>query len=339
MFLFVVRFVRRALFAFILLYYCLLPIIIRIHPEILRDGIFQQGVYSPLSGCNVSEPSTCGFDAVRNYYMSHDPLHSPLNNFIGVWHFSKHHKFDIDLSDDEYIKQQLYHSDDDILIYFHGNTAARFLTHRRQLAERLNDHYQLHVFSIDYRGYADSSSISPITEESVVVDGLLIYRKLRQLIKNNRKIFIWGHSLGSGVATHLTKILSQSKNDSSPDGLILEAPMSSIHDAIMSFPIGKPLTRIPLYARWLSDAIDMTGIKFDSYENICSVDSPVMILHAEDDKTLPFWQGVKLYEQGKRCEKNITFVPIERKYRCRHKYIMNYPKLDENLKKFFHERK
>lgn len=92
-----------------------------------------------------------------------------------------------------------------------------------------------HVISLDYRGYGDSDNVSP-TEEGVVLDAIAVFQYIRNLTMN--PVFIWGHSLGTGVATNM---LSQLKYNASvnPKGVILEAPFTNIRDEIRQHPFAR----------------------------------------------------------------------------------------------------
>lgn len=53
-----------------------------------------------------------------------------------------------------------------------------------------------HVFALDYRGYGDSTG-SP-TEKGVVKDLLELYELVKTYANENTKLFLYGHSLGTG---------------------------------------------------------------------------------------------------------------------------------------------
>lgn len=82
-----------------------------------------------------------------------------------------------------------------------------------------------------------------MTESSVVNDVVHIFKWLKERTK--AKIFIWGHSLGTGVATHVTANLKQ--NRITPMGVILETPFTSVIDVMKLHPIVKVCTSIFLY--------------------------------------------------------------------------------------------
>ena len=92
-----------------------------------------------------------------------------------------------------------------IFIYAHGNDGDRTESHRRNLCVNLNN-LGYHVFAIDYRGFGDSSGWP--SEDGVVKDVLVLFNFLKSY-QNQSKIFLWGHSLGTGISAHAAKILSE----------------------------------------------------------------------------------------------------------------------------------
>lgn len=81
---------------------------------------------------------------------------------------------------------------DPVVLYLHGNTGTRANGHRVDLYKTLRQ-LGYHVIAMDYRGFADSSDISP-TENGCVSDSFAMYRYIRNL--TNSPVFIYGHSLG-----------------------------------------------------------------------------------------------------------------------------------------------
>lgn len=84
---------------------------------------------------------------------------------------------------------------DPIVLYLHGNTGTRANGHRVDLYKTLR-RLGYHVIAMDYRGFADSSDISP-TEGGCVSDALAMYRYIKNL--TNSPVFVYGHSLGDVI--------------------------------------------------------------------------------------------------------------------------------------------
>ena len=115
-----------------------------------------------------------------------------------------------------------------------------------------------------------------------------------------KDIVIYGESLGTGVATHL----SQNKNFG---GLILETPFTSMIDAAKTF---YPYIPVGLL---LKD-------KFDNKSKIKNISIPVLIMHGEVDQIVPFFMGKKMYE-----------IANEPKYSYFTKHDNHMMEYDENL--------
>ena len=78
------------------------------------------------------------------------------------------------------------------------------------MCQRLRDELKYDVITFDYRGFGDSTG-EP-TEYGLVKDARFIYDWLDKLSNGQRKIYLWGHSLGSAVACQLAARLSDDKS-------------------------------------------------------------------------------------------------------------------------------
>lgn len=132
------------------------------------------------------------------------------------------------------------------------------------------------VVAFDYRGYGASDD-GPLTEDGLYRDARAVYDWMRTVrdIPASR-IIIYGHSLGSGVATHLAAEVEAA-------GLLLEGAFTSVPD------VGAeryPWMPVRQFARE----------RFASVERIGSVAMPKLLLHATDDGVIPFAFGQRLHE-------------------------------------------
>lgn len=102
--------------------------------------------------------------------------------------------FDVNDSQDKELlfEEILKKTKDPIVLYLHGNTGTRANGHRVELYNILRQ-LGYHVIAMDYRGFADSSDISP-TESGCVNDAFAMYRYIKNLTTS--PVFIYGHSLG-----------------------------------------------------------------------------------------------------------------------------------------------
>ena len=119
---------------------------------------------------------------------------------------------------------------------------------------------------------------------------------------DEKNIVIYGESLGTGVATHL----SQNKEFA---GVILETPFTSMIDAAKKF---YPYIPVGLL---LKD-------KFENKNKIKNIKSPILIMDGEKDQIVPFEMGKKMFE-----------IANEPKYSYFTKYDNHMMEYDESLVK------
>lgn len=114
------------------------------------------------------------------------------------------------------------------------------------MCEKLRKELKYDVFVFDYRGFGDSTG-EP-TEEGLVRDARYIYDWLHNTSNGQRKIYIWGQSLGSAVACQLAARLSDDESmkfnfqlfllfiylGKSLAGIVMEAAFINIHQALQT---------------------------------------------------------------------------------------------------------
>ncbi|KAJ8968627.1 hypothetical protein NQ314_002207 [Rhamnusium bicolor] len=183
------------------------------------------GVMSPK---NYSKTEAFGIKGVKNFYVD---LKNEDNITLGVWQILPNEILSEVIENDDYnYDGALTNGNYNILLYMHGNAGDRATA--LELYDLLRKYY--HIFAVDYRGYADSSC-ADMTETSIVGDMVEFYKWLRN--RSNSSIFVWGHSLGTGIGTQL--IANLKKENISSHGLILETPFTSVTDVMKTHPIIK----------------------------------------------------------------------------------------------------
>lgn len=240
---------------------------------------------------------------------------------------------------DEAIQKELFEetlkaTSNDIVLYLHGNTASRGASHRVELYKMLRS-LNYHVITLDYRGYGDSANISP-TERGVVYDALAVYQYITSISKN--PVYLWGHSLGTGVATHLLSLLTDMSLPG-PKALVLESPFNNIREEICAHPFSKLYRHLPWFDFMISSPMYANQLRFESDNHISEFRQPVLILHAEDDAVVPFKLGYKLYRialdtRGKAWGP-VEFHRFEKTSHYGHRYICRAPNLPEIVLGFF----
>ena len=181
------------------------------------------------------------------------------------------------------------------VVFFHGNAGS--LENR---IHKLNHFQEMNVnfLIIAWRGF--SGNKGKPSEKGLYEDGKSAINWLLDKGVEEKNIIIYGESLGTGVATHL----SQNKNFG---GLILETPFTSMIDAAKIFYPYIPVSLL------LKD-------KFENKNKIKNVTFPVLIMHGEMDQIVPFFMGKKMYE-----------IANEPKYSYFTKHDNHMMEYDENL--------
>lgn len=170
------------------------------------------------------------------------------------------------------------------IVYFHGN--AGNLAVRAARFDRLLDH-GYGVVAMAYRGSSGSSG-SP-SEAAIRADTDRLFDSLSSLLGNQPETLVYyGESLGSAVAVSLAL-------RHPPDGLVLEAPFTSIADVAQRrlpvFPV-----RLGLTERW--DTLTVIG----------QVRMPLLVMHGTADQVVPFTQGRAVYEAAGSDRKQFRAV-------------------------------
>ena len=157
-----------------------------------------------------------------------------------------------------------------ILLYFHGNGGT--LWNRRNRARLLVEDGRGFLI-VSYRGYSGSTGTP--TESGLREDARTAHAWLAKQYRPER-IVLYGESLGSGVAVRLA-------SERPVGGLILEAPYTSTAD-------------VAKLTYWFVPVDLLMRDQFRSIEAITQVQSPLLVLHGEEDGLIPIRLGEKLYE-------------------------------------------
>src|SRR5262249_9441689 len=144
------------------------------------------------------------------------------------------------------------------------------------------------VLAVDYRGFGESSNISP-TEENSYEDAEAAWEYLGRLAPG-RKRYIVGHSLGGAIAVDLARRHPEAS------GLVLEATFTSVRDMISQSPWG-----------FLPVGLILTQ-KFDALSKIGEVRMPVLIAHGVRDAIVPVQMGERLYAAANEPKR---FIRVE----------------------------
>ncbi|XP_068238665.1 lysophosphatidylserine lipase ABHD12-like isoform X2 [Palaemon carinicauda] len=326
------RWLRAAVIGTIVLLFVLfviVPVVYRYSPGIQRYFIFLNKVQGNIE---FGKPEDVGLPGTRNFY-----IETEENVSVGVWHILPEplvHSVP-DISSEEQAKwfEDTLRNNNPVIFYMHGNKGSRGQERRVNLYNVLRK-MGYHIITFDYRGYGDSSSVIP-SESGLVTDAKVIFQYLLNYTKASL-IFVWGHSLGTGVACHSVSELCQEQK--CPGGVILEAPFNSITEEVRHHPMGMIFWGLPYFDWAFVDPLKDIDVQFKSDVHITRITAPIIILHAQDDRVIPFDLGKKLYEAGLHGRSRelppISFIEFKTEFGYGHNYISRAPELMPIIKNF-----
>ncbi len=194
-----------------------------------------------------------------------------------------------------------YHEKDIIknktILFFHGNAGS--LENRIHKLNHFQD-MKVNFLIIAWRGF--SGNQGKPSETGLYEDGESAIKWLLKKGIDEKNIVIYGESLGTGVATHL----SQNRNFA---GIILETPFTSMIDAAKKFYPYIPVSFL------LKD-------KYENKNKIKNIKFPILVMHGEKDQIVPFDMGKKIFE-----------IANEPKYSYFTKYDNHMMEYDDSLVK------
>lgn len=328
------RFIRRCLFGtakatlFVLIViFGFIPVLFRYAYPLQRTIIFLNFVKWTRTE-DLRTPDKLGLPATRNFYITTDE-----DVTLGVWHVLPASLMNESVNaNDSFYEEALSHGEP-VIVYMHGNSGSRGGSHRVELYTLLR-RMNYHVITFDYRSYGDSSPVSP-TEMGVVADGKYVFKWVQQRTKTS-PLYVWGHSLGTGVSSHALSLLSQEGKKA--DGLILESPFNNLRDELTEHPFSKLYRYFPWFEFFFVDPVGENQLLFETDKHLGIIKSPVLLLHAEDDMVVPYQLGKRLYNTAIQIRPKdagpIKFVTFDKSHKCGHKYICRSPALPPVIKGF-----
>lgn len=307
----------------------LLPVIFHYSYSIQKKILFLNFVYWPLK-VEFSDPKSVGLEGVRNFY-----LHTDQQVKIGLWQILPQSLLNNSIpATDEAYEAVLSNSTQPVFLYMHGNSGNRASSHRLELYKLFQD-LDYHVIAFDYRSYGDSDVVE-LSEEGVVTDSKYVFEWVMKKVNGSTPVFVWGHSLGTGVSAHVLALLAA--ENIQPAALFLEAPFTNIADELTEHPFSQLFKHLPWFQWVIIEPFYKNNLRFESDKHITKIECPIMILHAEDDGVIPISLAEKLYKTAIDSHGNntnrIQMIKIDSSYGLGHKYICRYKKLPSIIKTF-----
>ncbi|XP_057368522.1 lysophosphatidylserine lipase ABHD12-like isoform X1 [Daphnia carinata] len=298
-----------------ILYICV-PLSFRFMPAFQRHLVFLPYLRWPV-GVDFGDPSSEGLSGARNLYLETD---SDVK--VGVWHILPESLIGAKFETPE----EALGAGNPIVLYLHGNSGSRAGSHRIELYKILQS-LNYHVITMDYRGYADST-LTYMSEDGAVTDATAVYDYIKKHSKDSM-VVVWGHSLGTGVASRTVRQLCDDKQP--PNRLILEAPFNNVRDEIRNHPLSYIFRPIPAFDWFFTEPLVANNLAFDSDKHIARIDCPILILHAQDDAVIPIILAKKLYEEALNSRPAgwppVQFIEFHQDFGYAHKYICRAPEL------------
>ncbi|KAL7379792.1 hypothetical protein ABVT39_005951 [Epinephelus coioides] len=304
---------------FLITVYASVPVILYLFPWILGHVLFSHLLRFPFF-VDLSRPEDV-LNHTCNFY-----LDTEADVSVGVWHTLPASQWEKAAGRSPEWYQETLGDGNPVIIYLHGNAGTRALIHRVELVKVFSA-AGYHVFSLDYRGFGDSSG-EP-SEAGVTSDALYLYHWVKK--QSRGPVYLWGHSLGSGVATNAA--LKIQEQGSVVDALILDGAFTSAEEMVVKHWIVKMYKFLPGFEGLLWNILERNNIVFANDKNLKVLNSPLLILHAEDDHIVPYHMGLKLYEISLQAKKEYDRdVQVEMiTYSADLGYAHNMIYLDPNL--------
>jgi len=167
-----------------------------------------------------------------------------------------------------------------VLICFHGN--ADLAMWQLDWAREVERHTRFAVFLAEYRGYMSLGG-SP-TYSNTKLDAQAAYNYVVSTIGvEPGRIALFGHSLGSGIATELAEVHP-------PKALLLQSPFTSAQ------AMARLVISTPMILGWRA----ISRIHFDTRRAVSRLDVPVSVAHGKRDRVVPFRMGVEVFDAAKQ---------------------------------------
>ncbi|KAJ1982796.1 hypothetical protein H4R35_000155 [Dimargaris xerosporica] len=179
-----------------------------------------------------------------------------------------------------------------VILYFHGQSGSRERASRVTAYKALHAAApQAHLVALDYRGYGDSSG-TPDDEAMITLDALAIWNYLVQRVPP-RRILLYGHSLGTGVAAKLCQLAE--KQDQVPLGLCLECAYESITNVMMDYPT-IPILRPFRKSAWLTQVfVQSVNFHLDTWRRLPLLKAHTLLIHGRLDRDILTQNSINLF--------------------------------------------
>lgn len=166
-----------------------------------------------------------------------------------------------------------------IVVFFHGNSynLEKFID---KMEPWIKAGYGL--LAPEYEGFGHIPG--DLRQAQLETDAKTAIAYLNSKGFKNQDIILYGHSLGTYVATYTAQKLGQ---ENPFDAVILEAPFFSLLETARTYVYGL----VPL--SWIMKDI------YPTFELVDQINTRVFIGHGKKDKVIPYTQGLRLFNQAR----------------------------------------
>jgi fermentation-respiration switch protein FrsA (DUF1100 family) len=195
-----------------------------------------------------------------------------------------------------------------IVVLFHGNAG-----HAGDRAHKLDEMLPegAGVLLAEYRGYGGNPGRP--SEAGLLADARSVLAALEGPQSDGRAIFLYGESLGTGVAVALAA--EQAAAERPVAGVVLESPFTSVAETAQ-------------HHYWYIPARVLVKDRFDSHGRIAGLAAPVLIVHGTFDRTVPYRFGRRLYEAAVQPKRLVTVAEAG------HLDLFDRPEISEEVQEF-----
>jgi len=166
------------------------------------------------------------------------------------------------------------------VLYFHGS-GYNVTFYSQFVAPMVEAGYQ--VYMVDFRGYGKSTG-TPL-HTNVAADAPVVLARVKALPQvQDQTLWVYGTSLGSQVAAHLTR-----QHASEIDALVLDGPMASFTDIAATTAPAEQQDMIRQYVT--SPYAAKEDVKYLE-------ETPLLVIGSEEDSSVPFAQIQEVYDQA-----------------------------------------
>jgi fermentation-respiration switch protein FrsA (DUF1100 family) len=169
------------------------------------------------------------------------------------------------------------------ILYFHGN-GGNLSNWSPIVAGVARRGYS--VLAVDYRGYGLSTGRP--TERGLYRDVDAVVARQAAPNEAALPLIYWGRSLGGAMAAYAATVRK-------PDGVIIEAGFPSARAAVRASPVLAVLSLLASY-------------RFPAGEYLNQANVPVLMLHGDRDRVIPFALGRELFEQVTAPKEFVTIA-------------------------------